>query len=67
MDTLLTFSPLIIPPILGYYLAKHLAMRGNSKIKAGIYAIATTVVSFFILVIFAVPDKVDETAKNPIK
>lgn len=65
MDTLLNFSPLIIPPILGYYLAKHLAMRGNSKIKAGIYAIATTVVSFFILVIFAVPDKVDETAKKP--
>jgi len=65
MDTLLTFSPLIIPPILGYYLAKHLAMRGNSKIKAGIYAIATTAVSFFTLVILAVPDKADEIEKKP--
>ncbi|MGL6045765.1 MAG: hypothetical protein ACRC02_04785 [Vogesella sp.] len=62
MNSLLTFSPLIIPPILGYYLAKHLAMRGNTKTKTGIYSIAATIFSFLILVIFAVPDKTDETA-----
>lgn len=63
MNDLLVLSPLILPPVLAYFLGKHLYKIGKPIFRVVIYSISSAVFLFLFLVLFVTPDKRDDVNK----
>lgn len=63
MNDLLVLSPLILPPVLAYFLGKHLYKIGKPIFRVVIYSIFSAVFLFLFLVLFVTPDKRDDVNK----
>jgi len=63
MNDLLVLSPLILPPVLAYFLGKHLYKIGKPIFRVVIYSISSAVFLFLFLVLFVTPDKRDNVNK----
>lgn len=63
MNDLLVLSPLILPPVLAYFLGKHLYKIGKPIFRVVVYSISSAVFLFLFLVLFVIPDKKDDVSK----
>lgn len=63
MNDLLVLSPLILPPVLAYFLGKYLYKIGKPIFRVVIYSISSAVFLFLFLVLFVTPDKRDDVNK----